>query len=165
MTSLQDWNPAFPIWPPVKLTKFCATMDEAGLDLLEVRRSASQTEAGRQAGSRSLSRSSWAWSIYIHVLTYMYVFVLTPTVCPPPTPMNAYRAEAGGARPQGPDIGQGRVVPPALRRGRQAAVPPVRISVNGRAMGGLAVAKVVVWWRRERVGWAWLVGCARVVER
>lgn len=56
----------------------------------------------------------------------MYVFILTPTVSPTPTPMNAHRAEAGGARPQGPDIGQGRAVPPALRRGGQAAIPSVR---------------------------------------
>lgn len=36
MTALQDWNPAFPVWPPVKLTKYCPSIDEAGLDLLEV---------------------------------------------------------------------------------------------------------------------------------
>ena len=36
VTSLQDWNPSFPVWPAIKLTKFCATIDEAGLELLEV---------------------------------------------------------------------------------------------------------------------------------
>ncbi|GAB5033802.1 cmgc cdk cdc2 protein kinase [Nannochloropsis oceanica] len=35
VTALQDWNPSFPIWPAVKLTKYCPTIDEAGLDLLE----------------------------------------------------------------------------------------------------------------------------------
>lgn len=72
MTSLQDWNPAFPIWPPVKLTKFCATMDEAGLDLLDVRRSASQPARLRQAGKQSLARSDGLVRRGLYTCTYSY---------------------------------------------------------------------------------------------
>lgn len=35
--TLQDWNPAFPVWPPVKLSRFAPAIDESGLDLLDVR--------------------------------------------------------------------------------------------------------------------------------
>ncbi len=38
VTSLQDWNEEFPIWPSLNLSKFCPGLDEQGLDLLEVRR-------------------------------------------------------------------------------------------------------------------------------
>mmetsp|Transcript_47731 Transcript_47731/g.108324 ORF Transcript_47731/g.108324 Transcript_47731/m.108324 type:complete len:301 (-) Transcript_47731:296-1198(-) len=34
-TSLQDWNPAFPQWPRLKLSSVCPTLDAQGLDLLE----------------------------------------------------------------------------------------------------------------------------------
>jgi serine/threonine protein kinase len=36
VTSLQDWNDEFPIWPTLSLAKFCPGLDENGLDLLEV---------------------------------------------------------------------------------------------------------------------------------
>mmetsp|Transcript_19123 Transcript_19123/g.20725 ORF Transcript_19123/g.20725 Transcript_19123/m.20725 type:complete len:296 (-) Transcript_19123:323-1210(-) len=35
VTSLQDWNEEFPIWPSLNLSKFCPGLDEQGLDLLE----------------------------------------------------------------------------------------------------------------------------------
>lgn len=35
VTSLQDWNDEFPVWPAVSLAKFTPGLDEEGLDLLE----------------------------------------------------------------------------------------------------------------------------------
>lgn len=37
VTSLQDWNESFPVWPTLNLSRFCPGLDENGLDLLEVR--------------------------------------------------------------------------------------------------------------------------------
>lgn len=36
VTSLQDWNPAFPIWPAVQINKLVPDLDDEGQDLLEV---------------------------------------------------------------------------------------------------------------------------------
>lgn len=167
VTSLQDWNPAFPIWPPVKLTKFCATMDEAGLDLLEVR------QAGRQ------SRPAVVPVRYAYHAMHVHTRATQTDV--PSLPHTPHRAEAGGAGPQGPDIGQGRTLPPALRRGGQAAVPAVSDEklafVCRRAagvVGGVWLAVVVeaVWCGGNGGGtWGGMGGdgggdvCARVVER
>jgi len=38
VTSFKDWNPHFPMWPPLTLKNYFRTPDEYGLDLLEVRR-------------------------------------------------------------------------------------------------------------------------------
>ena len=35
VTSLQDWNPDFPVWPPLSLARFVPGLSEAGIDLLE----------------------------------------------------------------------------------------------------------------------------------
>jgi serine/threonine protein kinase len=35
VTSLQDWNEEFPVWPAVPLSKFTPGLDEDGVDLLE----------------------------------------------------------------------------------------------------------------------------------
>ena len=35
VTSLQDWNEDFPVWPPLLLSRFCPTLSDAGVDLLE----------------------------------------------------------------------------------------------------------------------------------
>lgn len=35
VTSLQDWNDDFPVWPSLQLNRFCPGMSEAGVDLCE----------------------------------------------------------------------------------------------------------------------------------
>ena len=37
VTSLQDWNENFPLWPALHIAKFTPGLNEAGIDLLEVR--------------------------------------------------------------------------------------------------------------------------------
>lgn len=32
---LQDWNPDFPIWPSLRVGKFCGSLEEQGVDLVE----------------------------------------------------------------------------------------------------------------------------------
>lgn len=36
VTSLQDWNENFPLWPALHIAKFTPGLNEAGIDLLEV---------------------------------------------------------------------------------------------------------------------------------
>jgi hypothetical protein len=36
VTSLQDWNEDFPIWPSLNIARFVPGLHEAGIDLLEV---------------------------------------------------------------------------------------------------------------------------------
>jgi serine/threonine protein kinase len=36
VTTLQDWNDEFPVWPQLALHKFCTNMSEEGIDLLEL---------------------------------------------------------------------------------------------------------------------------------
>ena len=35
VTSLQDWNTSFPVWPALSLAKFAPSLDPEGLDLME----------------------------------------------------------------------------------------------------------------------------------
>jgi len=35
VTSLQDWNEEFPVWPALNVARFCPGLDEQGLDLVE----------------------------------------------------------------------------------------------------------------------------------
>lgn len=35
VTRLNDWNDGFPIWPPLYLGKFCGSLSEAGIDLVQ----------------------------------------------------------------------------------------------------------------------------------
>ncbi len=35
VTRLQDWNPDFPVWPTLNLTKFVPSIGDSGIDLLE----------------------------------------------------------------------------------------------------------------------------------
>jgi len=39
VTSLQDWNEDFPVWPSLLISRFVPGLNEAGVDLLEVRKS------------------------------------------------------------------------------------------------------------------------------
>lgn len=36
VTSLQDWNEDFPVWPSLHIAKFTPGLNESGIDLLEV---------------------------------------------------------------------------------------------------------------------------------
>eukprot|EP01034_Spumella_vulgaris_P029343 gene29343-36378_t len=39
VTSLQDWNEDFPIWPSLNIARFVPGLQDAGIDLLEVNNS------------------------------------------------------------------------------------------------------------------------------
>jgi hypothetical protein len=37
VTTLQDWNEDFPVWPPLNVANFVAGFSDTGVDLIEVR--------------------------------------------------------------------------------------------------------------------------------